>query len=72
MVMLLLVPLSEMVKPLVGQIAAVTVVVCCKIQPVEGDGHETVMLRPEYVMVKVGAPAVCTTEIKLQKPPVNE
>ena len=45
---------------------------CCNVQPVEGYGHETVTLLPECVMVKGGAPRVCTTEMRLQNPPVSE
>ncbi len=48
-------------------------VFCCKVQPVEGDGQVTATV---FVAVRVmessGAPGVCTTESKLQNPPVNE
>ena len=71
MVMLLIVPLSEM-PPLVDQLVVVKSEFCCNVQPVEGDGQETVTLFPEWVMVNNGAPDVCNTPIKLQNPPVSE
>jgi len=43
MVMLLFVPLSEM-SLLVGQLAAVKSEFCCNVQPVEGDGQDTLMV----------------------------
>ena len=50
MVMLLIVPLSEM-PPLVDQLVVVKSEFCCNVQPVEGDGQETVTLVPEWVIV---------------------
>ena len=65
------VPSLEM-PPLVDQLAVVKFGFCCNVQSVEGYGHKTFTLLPECVMVNVGAPTVCRTEIKLQKPPVTE
>jgi len=45
---------------------------CCKVNPIEGEGQETITLLPECVTVRSGEPAVWTTEIRLQKPPVSE
>ena len=72
MVMLLFVPSSEMVKPLVVQFAVPKSGFCCSTKPAEDDGHEMMTLLAECVTVNVGAPGVCSTEIKLQKPPVTE
>ena len=66
------VPSSEIVKPLVVQLAVFKSEFCCNVKPVKVDGHDTLMLLPECVTVNTGAPRVCTTEIKLQKPPVTE
>ena len=71
MMMKLFVPSLEM-APLLDQLAVVKSGFCCNVQPVEGYGHEIFTLLPECVMVNVGAPAIWTTEIKLQNPPVNE
>ena len=71
-VMLLFVPLSEMVQPLVAQLPVPTLAFCCKVQPVEGDGQETLTLLPECVMVRSGAPSVCTAAMTPQNPPVSE
>jgi hypothetical protein len=46
MVRLLIVPLSEM-PLLVDQLVVVKSEFCCNVQPVEGDGQETVTLLPE-------------------------
>ena len=71
MVMKLFVPSLEM-PPLGVQFAVVKSEFCCNVQPVEGYGHETFTVLPECVMVEVGAPAVCTTEMRLKNPPVSE
>jgi hypothetical protein len=47
MVMLLFVPSSEMLKPLVVQFAVFKSEFCCKTNPVEADGHDIVTLLPE-------------------------
>ena len=70
--MLLVVPLSEMEKPLVVQLPLLKSARCCRINPVDGDGHEMTMLLPERKTFNVGALAVCMIEIKLQNPPVTE
>ena len=70
--MLLFVPSSKIVKPLVVQFAVLKSEFCCNVKPLEADGHEMVTLLPECVTVNMGEPMVCTTEIKLQKPPVTE
>ena len=70
--MLLFVPSSEMVKPLVVQFGVLKSEFCCNVKLLEADGHEMITLLPECVTVNVGEPKVCTTEIRLQKPPVTE
>ena len=48
-------------------------VFCCNTKSVEGDGQETIaVLVAVIVMASNGAPGVCTTESKLQNPPVTE
>jgi len=71
-VILLFVPSSETVKPLVIQSGVLKSEFCCNVKSLEDDGQEMVTVFPECVMVNAGAPAVCTTEIKLQNPPVKE
>jgi len=70
MVMLLFVPLSEM-PPLVDQLVAAKSGFCCNVQPVEGDGQETVTVEScgLRAIVSSGAPGVCTAAAKAQKPP---
>lgn len=71
MVMKLFVPSLEM-PPLVDQFAVERLEFCCNTKPVEGYGHDIFTLLPECITVNVGEPRVCTTEIKLQNPPVTE
>ena len=72
MVMKLFTPSVEMPPLAVQPPGTARLEFCCNVQPVEGYGYETVTLLPECVMVKVDAPGVCTTEMRLQKPPVSE
>ncbi len=45
---------------------------CCRLQPVEGEGQETIAVLVEVsVIVSKGAPGVCTAK-RLQNPPVRE
>src|SRR5665213_1860037 len=71
MVMKLFMP-SLVMPPPGNQLAVVKSGFCCNVQPVEGYGHETFIVLPDWVMVSVGAPAVCTTAMRLQNPPVKE
>lgn len=72
-VTLLMVPLSLIIPPKVDHPAGLlTLLFCCRTKPVEGDGQETTTLVSERVIVRVGAPGVCTTEMSDQKPPVRE
>lgn len=54
------------------QFAAARLLFCCNVQPVDGDGHDTITWLPERVIVKGGAPGVCTTLMSDQNPPVSE
>ena len=72
--MYLIVPLSVGdVTTLLQFTLATLLVFCCRLKPVEGEGHDT---NAVFVVVSVmesnGAPGVCTTESKLQNPPVME
>ena len=70
---LLVVPLSFGVWPTSVQFAVPKLEFCCKLNPVEGDGQETIaVLVCVSVTVSSGAPGVCTAAIRLQKPPVTE
>src|SRR5262245_56946999 len=61
-------PLRELV-----QLAGESDKVSCKTNPGVFGLHEIVAVTgPPGTMVSVGAPGVCTTESKLQKPPVRE
>src|SRR6266581_496040 len=73
MLTLLIVPLSLMVPTKADQPAALfTLLFCCSTNPVEGEGQETITLVPDRVMVRLGAPGVCATEMRDQNPPVRE
>ncbi len=68
--MYLIVPLSLTVSGAATQADVVRLVVCCKFQPVEGDGQETMAVFVIVIeMVSAGAPAVGTAEMRAQKPP---
>ncbi len=56
---------------LADQLAVDRLEFCCNTKPVDGYGHEIFTLPPECMTVNAGAPTVCTTEIKLQNPPVR-
>ena len=46
---------------------------CCKVKPVALDGHATTAVLDEVRKIRnVGDPMVCTTDSKLQNPPVSE
>ena len=68
------VPLSVgVVTTLLQFTEATPFVFCCSVKPVEGDGHETIAVFVAVtVMASNGAPGDCTTDSKLQKPPVTE
>ena len=72
--MYLIVPLSVgEVTTLLQFTVLMPLVFCCKLKPVEGDSQETIAVLVEVmVMASSGTPGVCTTESKLQKPPVRE
>ena len=70
--MLLFVVSSEMVKPLVVQLVVARFEFCCNTKPDEAEGHDMLMLLPECVRDIVGEPVVCTTEMRLQNPPLTE
>ena len=72
MMMLLFVPSSEMVKPLVVQFVVARLEFCCNTKPDEAEGQTMLILLPECVTVIVGEPGVCTTEMRLQNPPLTE
>jgi len=62
--MYLILPLSAgTVGTMLQLVAPMPLVFCCRMNPVEGDGHETIAV---FVLVSVmaskGAPGVCRTE----------
>lgn len=71
MVMLSIPLLVEMVKLLAVQFVTAKFEVCWRMKALEA-GQETITLFPDRVTVRVGAPRDCTTDTKLQKPPVKE
>lgn len=65
-------PLLLVMPPLADQLAGSDKLpFCCNVQP-ETFCHEMVIVFPDCEMFSVGAPGICTTEIKLQNPPVTE
>jgi hypothetical protein len=61
-----------MQEPHVDQAAgAARLLFCCNVQETVS-GQETMTLSPLRVMVSQGNPGYCTTEMRLQKPPVSE
>src|SRR5262245_7576403 len=73
MTMNLRVPLSITACGTAAQFGALRSEVCCRMNPADGEGHETVTAGycGSSVMVKSGAPGVCTAKSD-QKPPWNE
>src|SRR5208283_3699015 len=66
-------PSLLMVSAGVAQLAVLRSVFSCKFQPVEGKGHcTTTVLVMVGKILSSGAPGVCTTESKLQNPPMTE
>ena len=48
-------------------------VFCCRVNPVEGEGQEIMAVLVGVIEIESnGEPGVCTTERRLQKPPVME
>jgi hypothetical protein len=48
-------------------------VFCCRVNPAEGDGQKIIAVFVGVMLIESkGAPGICTTESKLQKPPVME
>ena len=72
--MYLIVPLSDGVAVTLLQLGDPTLFVfCCKVKPVEDDGHEiSAVFVAVRTMLNKGAPGICTTESRLQNPPVSE
>ena len=72
--MYLIVPLSVGVVGALLQFGLLTLFVfCCKVNPAEGDGQDTIaVFEAVRLIVSSGAPGVWTVERKLQNPPVSE
>jgi len=72
--MYLIVPLSVGAVGALLQFGLLTLFVfCCKVNPAEGDGQDTIaVFEVVRLIVSSGAPGVWTVERKLQKPPVSE
>ena len=71
MEMLMVVLLLLTVKPEAVQLVVDRLLFCCRTKAVEGEGQETITLLAKRVTVSNGAPDVCTTDIRIQKPPVT-
>lgn len=70
--MLSVVPLVLTTPVKADQLPFARLLLCCNIQPVDAKGQDTMTLPSECVIFRVGAPTVCTTLAKLQKPPTTE
>ena len=71
--MYLIVPLSVVAGALLQFTVPMPLVLTCRLNPVEGEGHETSAVLELVIEIEsIGEPGVCTTENKLQKPPVSE
>jgi hypothetical protein len=72
--MYLIVPLSVGVVGTLPQFGLATLFVfCCRVNPAEDDGQDTIaVFEVVRLIVSSGAPAVWTVERKLQNPPVSE